>query len=76
MTKAIDGKARVLEALSVLDTVSTHDATILLGMSGNTFTKYVSMLRREQKNISRIFRKCKLTGRRVAEYKLIPAVQS
>jgi hypothetical protein len=74
MTKQIDGKARVLEALTVLDTVSTHDATVLLGISGNTFTKYVSMLRREQKNIVRTFRKCKLTGRRVAEYRYIPLV--
>lgn len=68
-----DGRARVLEALTVLDTVSTHDATILLGMSGNTFTKYISMLRREQKNITRTFHKCKLTGRRIAEYRYIAA---
>ena len=63
-------KAKILSHFEIARTITIRDAVINYGISGGTFTKIISELRRDQHRIIRTWKKAP-TGTRYACYTLV-----
>lgn len=66
--------AVVKKHLEITGTISIREAMDDYGMSGGSLTKYISILRRQNVNIERVFGKHPITGKRYARYYLINSI--
>ena len=66
--------AVVKKHLDITGTISIREAMDDYGMSGGSLTKYISILRRQNVDIERVFLKHPITGKRYARYYLIHSI--